>query len=80
MFNAVLYFKGTTKKNSNPRWKCDGDVDSSEIRNFVLSHPIWSLSSIKQSASALLEISRDNNVTLSHRVLLQILNYKKRIR
>lgn len=28
----------------------------------------------------LLEISRDNNVTLSRRVLLQILNYKKRIR
>ena len=26
------------------------------------------------------EISRDNNVILSHRVLLQILNYKKRIR
>lgn len=32
------------------------------------------------AGETLLEISSDNNVTLSHRVLLQILNYKKRIR
>lgn len=75
----MFQFKGTTKIFfffCNLSLKCKRDADSSEMR--TLCWVTWfGLFPPSNSEATLLEISRDNNVTLSHRVLLQILNYKK---
>lgn len=82
VFNSVVRSEATTKtfqfklskkqRGKGGRLFRDGELCVESLDWGSLLH--------QTAGETLLEISRDNNVTLSHRVLLQILNYKKRIR